>query len=82
MVSKRSITVIKSAIYFLNSHGTNNQTPKKGKNLKKGKHKDWDMISGLNFTFLFFVLRFFLGDWLFVPWLIRNQKSALISIMS
>ena len=30
-----SVTGLKSAIYFLNSHGTNNQTPRKGKNLKK-----------------------------------------------
>ena len=54
MVSERSVTGLKSAIYFLNSHGTNNQTPRKGKNFKKGKRKDRDMVSGLNFMFLFF----------------------------
>ena len=35
MVSKRSVTRLKSAIYFLNSHGTNNQTSRAGKILKK-----------------------------------------------
>ena len=61
MVSERSVTELKSAIYFLNSHGTSNQTPRKGNNLKKGKHKDRDMVSGLNFTFLFFEFLLFLG---------------------
>ena len=54
MVFERSVTGLKSTIYFLNSHGTSNQTPRKGNNLKKGKHKDRDVVSGLNFTFLFF----------------------------
>ena len=55
MVSERSVTGLKSVIYFLNSHGTNNQTPRKGKNFKKGKRKDRDMVSGLNFMFYFFL---------------------------
>ena len=54
MVSKRSVTGLKSAIYFLISDGTNNPTPRKGKNFKKGKRKDLDMVSGLNLMFLFF----------------------------
>ena len=54
MVSGRSVNGLKSAIYFLNSHGTNDQTARGGKNIKKGKHKDQDMVSGLHFTFLFF----------------------------
>ena len=59
MVSERSVTGLKSVIYFFNSHGTNNQTPRKGKNFKEGKRKDQDMVSGLNFMFLNFC--FFLG---------------------
>ena len=54
MVSGRSVTGLKSAIYFLNSHGTNDQTARGGKNFKKGKHTDRDMASGLNYMFLFF----------------------------
>ena len=54
MVSGRSVTGLKSAIYFLNSHGTNDQTARGSKNLKKGKHTDRDMVSGLNCMFLFF----------------------------
>ena len=53
MVSGRSVTGLKSAIYYLISHGTNGQTSRGGKNLKKGKCKDRDMVSGLNFTFAF-----------------------------
>ena len=53
MVSERSVTGLKSAIYFLISKGTSNQTPRSGKNFKKDKHKDRrDMVSGLNFMFL------------------------------
>ena len=54
MVSKRSMTGLKGAIYFLISDGMSNQTPRRGKNLKKGKCKDGDMVYGLNFMFLFF----------------------------
>ena len=54
MVSGRSVTELKSVIFFLNSHGTNDQTSRGGKNLKKGKHTDRDMVSGLNSMFLFF----------------------------
>ena len=54
MVSERSVTKLKSAIYFLISDGTSNQIPRRGKNFKKGKRKDRDMVSGLKFTFLFF----------------------------
>ena len=54
MVSERSVTGLKSAIYFLISDGTSNQTPRRGKDLKKRKRKDRDMVSGLNFRFLFF----------------------------
>ena len=55
MVSERSVTGLKSMIYFLNSHGMNNQTPRKGKNLKKKKKRiDRDMVSGLNFKFFLF----------------------------
>ena len=53
MVSERSVTGLKGAIYFLISDGTSNQTPRRGKNLKKGKRKDQDMVSGLNLTFFF-----------------------------
>ena len=56
MVSGRSVTGLKSAIYFLNSHGTNDQTARRGKNLKKGKHTDRDMVPGLNCMFLFFLI--------------------------
>ena len=48
------MTGLKSVIYFLNSHGTNDQTSRGGKNSKKGKCKDRDMVSGLDFMFLFF----------------------------
>ena len=43
MVSERSVTGLKSAIYFWNSHRTNNPTPRKGKNFKKEnvKTKIW-----------------------------------------
>ena len=37
MVSGRSVTGLKSAISFLISQGTNDHTPRKGKNLKIGK---------------------------------------------
>ena len=78
MVSERSVNGLKSAIYFLISNGKSNQTPRRGKNLKKGKRKDRDTLSGLIFTFLFFLILPLLGVWLLVPWLIRNKKSALI----
>jgi hypothetical protein len=42
MVSGRSGTGLKSASSFLNSQGTNDQTPRKGKKFKKGKRKDRD----------------------------------------
>ena len=48
------MTGLKSVIFFFNSHGTNNQTSRGGKNFKKGKHTDRDMVSGLNSMFLFF----------------------------
>ena len=54
MVFERSVTGLKSAINFLISDGTSYETPRKGKNFKKGKLKDRDMVSGLNFMFLFF----------------------------
>ena len=40
MVSGRSVTGLKSVIYFLNSHGRNNKTSKGDKNFKKGKDRD------------------------------------------
>mgnify|MGYP001815049557 CR=1 FL=1 len=54
MVSGSSVTGLKSTISFFNSHGTNDQTARGGKNLKKGKHTDQDMVSGLICMFLFF----------------------------
>ena len=53
MASGRSVNRQKSAIYFLNSHGTNDQPSRGGINFKK-KCKDRDMVSGLNFVFFFF----------------------------
>ena len=53
-MSGRFVTRLNSAIYFLNSRRTKTQTSRGGKNLKKGEHKDRDMVSGLNSMFLFF----------------------------
>jgi len=53
-VSGRSVTGLKSVIYFLNSHGTNDQTARGGKNLKKVKHTHQYMVPGLDCMFLFF----------------------------
>ena len=39
-MSGRSVTGLKSVIFFFNSHGTNDQTSRGGKNFKKGIHKD------------------------------------------
>ena len=64
MVSERSVAGLKIAIYFLISDGMSNQTPRRGKNFKKGKRKYRDMVSGLNFTFLFFEFLPLLGVWI------------------
>ena len=61
MVYKRSMTGLKSGIYFLNSQGTNNQTSREGKNFKKRKCNDRDMVFGLNSMFFFFEFLLFLG---------------------
>jgi hypothetical protein len=60
------VTGLKSVIYYLNGHGMNNQTPRKGKNFKKGKHirifaSPWSLI-----------IRTMAN---------QKQKNALISIM-
>ena len=52
MMSGRSVTGLKS--FFFNSHGNNDRTSREGKNLKKLKGKGRDMVSCLNFMFLFF----------------------------
>ena len=54
MVSEMSVIGLKSAINFFNSHGTNDLTSMGGINLKKGKRKARDIVSGLKLTFLFF----------------------------
>ena len=82
MVANRFVIGLKSVIYFFNSHGMNKQAHRKGKNLKKGKCKNRDMVYGFNFTFFFFLFFAFPGSLVIRSMANQTQKNAFISIMS